>query len=280
MKRVAYMIVGIVGILVVPELRAADEPCRFRWRPGETLLYRLEQETRVTHVTATGSTEMSSQLGQLKRWRVLEIDATGGAVVEVTLEHLRLQQRLPNGQTWEYDSASPAGAPQQLRDQLDPLIGKPLAVLHVDAYGQVRQVKSATAGALYSFQHELPWVIAVPGTPVSTGHAWSRSFVIRLDPPLGTGQQYAAKQKFEVRSVEGALAQISFSTKLKDRPTDPQELLPLLQFLTEGEATFDLQAGRLKAAEVRVDGKVEGHDGPGTRYEFHSRTWETLTEAD
>jgi hypothetical protein len=39
----------------------------------------------------------------------------------------------------------------------------------------------------------------------------------------------------------------------------------------EGEMVFDVQAGRLQSAALRIDKELKGHDGEGSSYHFQSR---------
>jgi len=46
--------------------------------------------------------------------------------------------------------------------------------------------------------------------------------------------------------------------------------VPLLQLQPQGEIVFDLQAGRLRSATLRVDKELTGHQGEGSSYRFQS----------
>jgi hypothetical protein len=106
--------------------------------------------------------------------------------------------------------------------------------------------------------------------------SWSRPFRVIMDPPLGEGERYNAEQSFQVRSMPGGLATISFTTAIKDLPRDPMARLPLLQFQPQGEAVFDPKLGLIVSARYASTGVVEGHQGEGSRYEFTSEYSEQL----
>ena len=55
------------------------------------------------------------------------------------------------------------------------------------------------------------------------------------------------------------------TTDLKT-PPPVAEQAPLLQLLPAGEIVFDLKAGRLKSASLKVDKEVKGHQGEGSSY--------------
>jgi hypothetical protein len=46
--------------------------------------------------------------------------------------------------------------------------------------------------------------------------------------------------------------------------------VPLLQWLPEGEMVFDVQAGILRSATLKIDKELTGHQGEGSSYHFQS----------
>ena len=55
------------------------------------------------------------------------------------------------------------------------------------------------------------------------------------------------------------------TTELKT-PPPVAEQAALLQLEPEGEIVFDLKAGRLKSASLKIDREVKGHQGEGSSY--------------
>jgi hypothetical protein len=254
----------------------AQENGRFVWKRGQVLQYKVEQTTRATEVTSAGTSELSSRVEQTKSWRILDVTDAGIATVELSLLRLKMQQKLPSGSVLDFDSSNPDGSHQQLREQISPLIGKPLVVLRVDSAGKVVEVKASQQGPASRFESELPFIISLPGKPLQQGQTWSRTYRVVLDPPLGTGEKYAAEQTYQVRGVTPGQVTIAFATTLKDLPPSPAERLPLLQFQPKGEAMFDAKLGLILRARVLSGGVIEGHQGEGSRYEFSSDYREQL----
>jgi hypothetical protein len=82
-----------------------------------------------------------------------------------------------------------------------------------------------------------------------------------LEPPQGTGdEKYAAVQRYICKDVADNLATVSLTTEVKGIPAAQEDQVPLWQMQPEGEIVFDLQAGRLQKATLKIDkeAKIEG----------------------
>jgi hypothetical protein len=139
------------------------------------------------------------------------------------------------------------------------------------------EVKSSQ-GPASRFEHELPFAIVVPGQPLEVGQKWSREYQISLDPPLGTGEKYAALQNYEVKSIGKGQAKIAFETTLKNPPSNAGDKVPLLQLQPRGEVTFWSAHGLMWNAVITSGGVIDGHAGEGSKYEFTSEYREQLVK--
>jgi hypothetical protein len=267
----ALALISIVGAV------RAEELGRLQLKKGQTLEYRVEQTTNAAETTSEGKTELSSRVEQTKRWRVLDVDQTGAATLELSLLQLKLRQQLPSKEVIEFDSEKPEQANQALRERMAMYVGKPLAVIRLDPTGRVLEVKSSQ-GPASRFEHELPFAITLSGKPLEVGQKWTREYQITLDPPLGTGEKYAAQQPYEVKSVGKGQAKITFETTLKNPPANASDRVPLLQLQPKGEVTFWSGYGLMWNAVITSGGVVEGHMGEGSKYEFTSEYREQLVK--
>src|SRR5262249_24091854 len=156
----------------------------------------------------------------------------------------------------------------QLREQFSRYVGQPLAVLRVDGLGRVVEVKESKFGSPGRFEVELPFVGLLPPDNLQAGRTWERSYTIALGPPPGTGEKYVAVQHYACKAVTNGLAAVGLTTELKTQPEAVGDRVPLLEMQPEGEMVFDLQAGRLQRAALRIDKDLKGHDGEGSSYHF------------
>lgn len=264
------IVVALAGLALTSTAAAQQAAWKFRWQTGQVLTYRVEQITTAAEEAGPNKSSTTSKLNLLKRWQVLQVDAAGIATVQLALASLRLETTTPGGETIIFDSANPDKSSPELREQMQRYVNTPLAVLRVDGNGRVVEVKESKFGPASRYQSELPFVIALPNQAPQPGQFWERSYVITLDPPHGAGEKYDAVQKYTCAQLTGGAATITLTTDLKSKPPSAADEVPLLQFLPQGEVVFDVQAGILRSARLRIDKEVTGHQGEGSRYRFQS----------
>jgi hypothetical protein len=257
----------LVGLTLPAPAPAQTGSWRFRWHSGQVLLYRAEHATQVTEVVGGNKVETASKLTVTKRWHVTNVDAQGIATLEMSLVSMRNEQTRPGGEVLIYDSANPKDGTPELGEQLSKYLGKTLAEIRVDGFGQVVDVKQ---GAANRFESELPFAVIVPRVVPQPGQAWERQYKVVLDPPHGTGEKFDATQRFVCKKTGDGVAVIAITTQFKNQPDSQLERVPLLQKQPEGEVTFDLQAGRMFRASLRIDKSLEDHQGKGSSYRFQS----------
>lgn len=262
-----YALAVLAGLVLVAPAGAQGAPWRFRWQPNQILTYRVEHVSTATETVGGDKVETTSRVNLVKRWQVLAVDAQGTATLQLSLTALRHEQTRPGGGVLLFDSANPDKSTPELRDQMAKYVGQPVAVVIVDPYGRVVEVKQ---GPPNRFEAELPFQLIVPGAAAAPGQAWSRTYKMTLDPPQGTGEQFEASQRYTCAKVEGTSATITLATQFKNPPEGAAERLPLLQKMPEGEIVFDAANGRLHSARLRIDQAVQGHRGEGSSYRFQS----------
>jgi hypothetical protein len=255
------------AVLLVAAAASAQTAAPFRWQMGQTLTYRAEEATQATEVVGDAKIETKTRLNLTKRWQVTAVDPAGVATLQLSLAALRHEMTTAGGETLLYDSANPDKSTPQLREQMARYVGTVLAVLRVDGYGRVVEVKEAKHGSAHKYEVELPFVGMLPANP-RPGQTWERAYQITLDPPQGTGEKHNAVQKYTCKTVADGAATIAVTTELKAPPEAAADRAALVQFLPEGEIVFDLKAGRLRSASLRIDKELKGHQGEGSSYHY------------
>jgi hypothetical protein len=248
----------------------AQAPGRWRWQPGQVLVYQVEQVSRATETVDGTKVEVKTRHRVTKRWQVLGVDASGTATLQLSHQALSYEATRPDGEVLRYDSADADKCTPQLREQFSQYVGRPLAVLRVDPQGRVLEVKESKFGAASKFENELPFVGVLPAEGPRPGQVWQRAYQVTLEPPQGTGEKFPAEQHYTCKAVTGNLATVALSTELKGQPAALADCVPLLQLQPEGEFVFDLQAGRMQSANVRIEKELKEHQGPGSSYRFES----------
>jgi len=252
---------------------AQDAPWRFQWRQGETLTYRANHVTTVQEVVDGAKAETQSKLTLVKQWRVTDVDANGVATLNLSLAALRHEQIRPNGEKLLFDSADLEKSTPELK-QLSQHIGKTLAILRMDSYGRIVEVKEGSAA---KYEAEPPFALVLPNVAPKERQAWLRPYNVVLEPPQGTGEKHAAQQKYTCAKLADGLATLEITTEFKNLPEAAQERLPLLQKEVQGQAIFDIRAGRLQRVQFATDKTLQNHQGQGSSYHFVSTYVEELT---
>jgi hypothetical protein len=263
---------GALAVLLIGSTASAQAPAaaRLRWQPGQVLLYKVEHATFAADVAGDTKTETKTLLKVTKRWQVLAVDAAGVATLQLSLTALAQEQTTPKGEVLRYDSANPDKSTPELRAAFGRLLNVPLAVLRVDGLGKVVEVKESKFGPASNYENELPFVGVLPGGALAARQTWERAYRITLAPPLGTGEKHDAVQRYACKGVSGDLATVTLTTEVKSAPPAAGDAVPLWQQQPQGELVYDLKAGRLHRAALKIDKEAKGHQGEGSSCRFQS----------
>lgn len=253
----------------------AQVPWQFKWQKGQNLTYKIKHVTAVVETLEKGSNSSNSNLDLVNRWTVTDLDAKGVATLSLTLLSMRNEQKRTNGDTLLFDSQNPDKSTPELREQMSKFIGQTVAIVRVDPYGRVLEVKLGSAS---NYESEPPFVIVFPEAKAAVGQAWKRPFNVVFDPPFGTGEKYQAEQRYDCTKIDAGKATLTVKTEFKTMPDNARDRLPLLQKDVEGDLVFDLEAGRLISARLNIDKTVDNHQGKGTRYQFKSQYQRDLVD--
>jgi hypothetical protein len=262
------ILLSVACSLIIASPAFAQVPWQFKWAKGQTFTYKIKHVTSVVETLEKGTNKSNSNLDLVNRWTVTDIDAKGIASLSLTLVSMRNEQIRGNGDTLLFDSQNLDKSTPELREQMVKYMGQTVALLRLDTYGRVIDVKQGNAA---NFDVEPPFVVVFPDAKAAVGQAWRRPFKLTLEPPYGAGEKFDVEQRYDCRKIDGGKATIGIKTEFKTMPDNARERLPLLQKEIEGEAVFDLQAGRLISARLNIDKTIENHQGKGTSYQFKSQ---------
>ncbi len=261
------MLLSLTLCLACAVQASAQFPWQFRWQKGQQLTYRIKHVTTATEVVEASKLVSSAQLELVNRWQVLDLDEKGVATLSLTLVSMRNEQKRGNGEAFVFDSENLDKSTPELRDQMKKYIGQTVAVLRVDGYGRVVEVKQGSAA---SYEAEPPFLVVFPDAKAAEGQAWRRPFNLVLEPPYGTGEKLEADQRYVCKSLVEGKATLGVSTTIKSKVDNSRDRLPLLQREVEGDLVVDLANGRLLSARLIIDRTVENHQGKGSSYRFQS----------
>src|SRR5438552_394626 len=143
MSRRCILALAALFMIALPSF--AQVPWQFQWKKGQVLTYKIKHTTGVVEVV-DGTTNMSnSTLDLVNRWQVTDLDDKGVATLALTLISMRNEQKRANGETLLFDSQNLEKSTPELRDQMKKYIGATVAVVRLDGYGRVIEVKQGNA---------------------------------------------------------------------------------------------------------------------------------------
>lgn len=259
-------IAALCSVLTMASLASAQPP-RFRWQTGQVYVYRTEHNTVASYVMGENTDETRTRVRSLKRWQVRDVDSAGVATLQMSLQALFFETTPLSGEPLVFDSAHLDKSTPELRKQYESYVGQPLVVVRIDSQGKVLEVKEARPGySAAKYESEPPFKLILPVGLLKAGLSWERGYQITLEPPLGTGEKYAAVQRYICKGVADNLATVGLSTEVKDAPAAQEDQVPLWQMQPQGEIVFDVQAGRLQKATLRIDKEAQ-IEGGNTRFQ-------------
>lgn len=271
---------SLVALVLVASVASAEPP-RFRFAKGETLSYRLVQTTNVTETVPDEKTArpvettVATKADLVRRWKVVDVDAAGTATVEMSIASMRWERKAGTDED-VFDSSKPDDLN---KSEMAKHVGPVLAVLRVDAQGKVVEVKESKVGPASRFATELPFKVVLPEAEPKAGESWDRAYTIQLDPPLGTGEKYAAVQKYTCLEPKGGFLTVGLTTQVTDPPAQAADQIPLLPLTQEGVLYFHAQSGRYYGARCKVERELKNHQGEGSTYKFVSTYTEDFVPA-
>lgn len=252
---------------------AADPP-KFVWTAGETITYKVSQNTTVDELVLDEGAKKPTAvktvtaLTSTKQWAVKAVGKDGSASLEMTVTALRHEVTQTVGDKKPVNRLIDSADPEDAKGM--PFLNKPVFTLTVDTAGKVLEAKSDQKAAAERLEVELPFRLVWPAKNPGVNDTWERTFVLKLPPPLGTGEKFDATQTYTFRGMKDTYAVVGMTTVVKDLPNDPAVVPALAPVLWEGDVFFDTKGGRYHGAKLAVKKEVSNHRGDGTRFTYTS----------
>jgi hypothetical protein len=268
------LVVSAVGVA------ADDAPLRFRWKAGDTLTYKVGQTTTVDEVTLDvagkkpTAVKTLTKLTSAKKWVVKEVDADGVATLEMSVTAMRQEVTQTVGDGKPNARVIDSTTPDDAKDM--PFLGKPILTVKVNAYGELSEAKSDNPAAADRLQVELPFRLVLPEAMPKPTDRWERAVSLKLPPPVGTGEAFAATQTFTFQGMKDVYAVVGFATTLKDQPTDPTVWPAVIPSLWQGDLFFNTRTGAYHGAKLTAKKEVANPRGEGTKFAYTSEYTEAL----
>ena len=121
---------------------------KYRWTKGESLTYRMVQQTVTTVTGMPGISEVKLEQGMSHVLKITaeDVAADGTATLRQTFESVKMEMNGPMGRV-SYDTAAPSTIAnpmvQAMRQILTGMVGAPITIVQASD-GSVRKIEGAT----------------------------------------------------------------------------------------------------------------------------------------
>lgn len=268
------MVRSFTLLLFVTAVASAADPPKFVWAAGDTLTYKVSQATTVDELTLDEGAKKPTAvktvttLTSTKQWAVKAVGKDGSATLEMTVSALRQEVTQTVGDKKPVNRVIDSTDPEDAKGM--PFLNKPVLTATVDTTGKVVEAKSDQKAAADRLEAELPFRLVWPAKMPAANDTWDRTFVLKLPPPLGTGEKFDATQTYTFRGNKDVYAVVGMTTVVKEMPTDPAVVSALAPVLWEGDVFFNTKTGRYHGAKLTAKREVANHRGEGTKFAYTS----------
>jgi hypothetical protein len=230
---------------------------RLRLTAGQVLRYEakhvIDMESTVSGSTQTFKSETSS----IREWKVLEVEPSGAARLELTILEVRVDAKTPDGKKFAFDTKKEPNHP------LAGMVGKPMVELKLSPSAQILDLRDKGGPAASQFAgHVRALVYGFPTTPIRPGATWQQDIDLPLPQPSGEADEVRVRQTLRLEKVGDATATINLRTAPAEEIKDKTILERLAQFLPSGWIEVDLSSGIVRSQELALDQTVTDFAGP------------------
>jgi len=272
-----------VTLLAVP-LSAADvvtppaaEPVRlaYHFHVGERIEMRVSHRAR-TETTMNETTQAVETLtDSLKRWTIVDVDATGRATLEHSVDDVTMVSRTSDRGEIRWSSGG-TDEPPPGYELVRQSLGVPLTRMVVDPEGRVldrvelRPCPPSATGDLV--------IVPLPEAPVEIGAEWTIPQEVVVEVPNGPRKAIRTRLRYRLDEVADGFATIRVDTTVLTPVDDPRLEARLLERIWDGEIVFDIAAGRVVSRRTGIDRRVVGFGGPQSSIRYRASLEERLAE--
>ncbi len=246
------------------------------------LRYRMTKNTKivseVTHLAKTNTKindeAQSSQSRTVSRkvWTVSDVASNGDMTFVHQVDSVEMSQQIGDNEELRYNSETDK-EPIEIFRQVAETIGKPIATITINAFGQVIQRSDEASGANLGMGDI---TIPLPEEEIEVGTQWETPREIRVRRTDGTPKTVKVRELYTLEKVTAGVAVISIRSELLTPLTEPEVEAQAVQQMSNGTIRFDLDAGRLISKKLSWDKTVVGFSGPGSLMDYSARLEEVV----
>jgi hypothetical protein len=241
-----------------PPPATTKDTLRYKFRPGETLRWKVVDETKV-ETTVSGTTQLAeAHTISTTAWRVQKVEPDGTATFEHSVQSVDMRQKVSGRMEMRYNSQTDKKAPSVF-EGVAKTIGVPLTRVVLDAKGKVVKAEPLAGQPATEARVTVP----LPEKPVAVKESWSVPLDFEVSLQGGAITKVKTLQRYTMESVEAGVATIRVEPQILTPIDDPVLEAQVVQREATGVVRFDLKAGRILGRKMEVDKRVVGFAGNG-----------------
>ena len=237
---------------------------RYQFKKGEELRWNVQHSLRMRNILSGMEENIETRSLSAKIWKTIDVDAQGAATFEYRVEDIDLRRSQTGYDDAVYNSRRDKVIPPEFIN-LEGKIGFPLAQIKIDPLGVTTKKPLREYDGSVS---ENRIVIPLPHEGIGIGTSWTDIKPIYLPQPNQRVKKFRIREKFTLEKIHSGLATIKFAS-LSLTPLSPKEKMQLIDNMSVGTMTLDLDAGHFIRQEATIDKLVVGHpsDSDSIRYQ-------------
>lgn len=259
---------------------------RYRFRQGESVRHRIEQQTSLLAKKGEYHESQETRTRTDQRFEVMSLDQDGAATLRMFIDGVRMEYAFNEGTPTVFDS-SQKEVPAAAFAGVAKAIGRELADIRVLPTGRIEEIQpllspeelAAIPGRLGLDPDEASNLLVIfPERPLQVGDVWSDTFSTPVTVTGKLRQKVKILRQYRLESLKGGVATIAVKITPITAVSEPSMLVQLIQRTSSGRIRFDVKAGRTIGRTVSVDNTEIGWEGPDSSLRAVSEWSETALD--
>ncbi len=229
----------------------------YKFKKGDVIQWKHDHRTVIKTRSGAETDNTSTRAQPDFKWTVRNVDSRGTIRFDIEMERIKVLEQLGAKDPVYYNSDKDKQVPNTCVPYKERL-GNVCATYSISPNGQVVAKKSNYQQITLGGVGDNP-VVAFPNKPISVGHKWDVTHVVRAKDEYGYEQQLKLRLRYVLEKVVDGKAHITFDTDVLTPLSDETIRAQIVSHMARGFIVFDIARGVLLNRETRWDERVIGY---------------------
>jgi hypothetical protein len=256
----------------VVDKEATRYELRYKCAIGD--VWRYEQTLKASiRSTIEESTEAAQfKTDSVRSWKITDVLADGTIEFMIVVEKIHMVNQLPDKEPTDYDSQRDTTPPPGYEEAASR-VGVPLSLVRMTPHGKITRREAKLKRG--SSDDDGPLTVLLPDHPIAVGETWDEPLDLTVKLKTGGTKAIQTRRHYKLAKVENKLATITIEFQVLT-PIDAHIESQLVHLLMNGEARFDIEAGRVVSRKMDIDKSILGFAGQASSMQYVMRMEEKL----